>query len=123
MVTKQKLCQRCNYDLVSRVYATGLKEYFRIKLCATCKQYKLDSKRLEQYDMTPEDYNYMYDKQAGRCGICGKHQQELKRRLSVDHNHKTGQVRGLLCTNCNFTVGIVETNDIDRINRYLAVML
>ncbi len=44
--------------------------------------------------------------QEGKCGICKKAETEFKHRLSVDHNHRTGQVRGLLCYRCNkFIVG------------------
>lgn len=45
-------------------------------------------------------------KQAAKCGVCEKPESAFKMRLSVDHNHKTGQVRGLLCYRCNkFIVG------------------
>lgn len=48
----------------------------------------------------------MYRLQEGKCAICKRHESEFKRRLSVDHNHKTGKVRGLLCFQCNkFKVG------------------
>lgn len=44
--------------------------------------------------------------QNRKCGVCGKAESEFKNRLAVDHNHKTGQVRGLLCYRCNrFIVG------------------
>lgn len=44
--------------------------------------------------------------QGGKCGICGKHESHFTRKLAVDHNHKTNQVRGLLCFRCNkFVVG------------------
>ena len=42
-----------------------------------------------------------FKKQDGKCAICGKHQSLFKRRLCLDHNHKTGQLRGLLCFYCN----------------------
>jgi len=42
-----------------------------------------------------------FEKQKGCCAICGKHQSLFKRRLALDHNHKTGQLRGLLCFYCN----------------------
>ena len=41
----------------------------------------------------------MLEAQDGRCAICGN--KPRKRRLDVDHNHKTGKVRGLLCRRCN----------------------
>lgn len=39
--------------------------------------------------------------QDGKCAICRKPQSLFKRRLNLDHNHKTGQLRGLLCYYCN----------------------
>jgi nitrate/TMAO reductase-like tetraheme cytochrome c subunit len=51
--------------------------------------------------MTEELYQKLWKQQNGKCAICGFHQILFKKRLAVDHNHKTGQVRGLLCGNCN----------------------
>ena len=53
------------------------------------------------------------------CFLCKK--PELDRRLSVDHNHKTGKIRSLLCRQCNFLVGYVENNVnlVKRILNYL----
>lgn len=46
------------------------------------------------------------DAQNGKCAICQKPESHFRMRLAVDHNHKTGQVRGLLCYRCNkFVVG------------------
>ena len=56
-----------------------------------------------QYSITEEVYNAIYTKQQGRCSICNCHQ--YYQRLAVDHDHKTGMVRGLLCTNCNRGLG------------------
>jgi len=55
------------------------------------------------YGITPEQYEAMRQAQNGQCGICGK-----QVTLSVDHNHKTGKVRGLLCRNCNFLIGAAK---------------
>jgi len=61
--------------------------------------------RFRLYGITPEQYDMMYQKQAGCCAICGIHQSELKKALGVDHNHTTKQVRGLLCFKCNLGIG------------------
>lgn len=57
-----------------------------------------------QYGLADGQYEAMYEAQGGRCAICrwatGK-----TRRLSVDHDHKTGYVRGLLCRPCNSMLG------------------
>ena len=57
------------------------------------------------YGITLEDYNIMLFQQDGCCAICETHHTELKRKLAVDHNHITGEVRGLLCVNCNLAIG------------------
>ncbi len=70
------------------------------------REYKLK----EKYGITPKDYNDMYVKQNGCCKICGTHQTELKHILVVDHNHDTGNVRGLLCRSCNVGLGHFKDN-------------
>ena len=60
---------------------------------------------LQTYNLTPEQYNQMFQEQEGRCKICSKHQIDLPRSLSVDHDHKTGKRRGILCHKCNRGLG------------------
>jgi hypothetical protein len=61
-----------------------------------------------KYGITEADYISMVSVIPG-CAICGKSPMG-KRKLSVDHDHKTGRVRGLLCSKCNFAVGLLEDN-------------
>ena len=61
-----------------------------------------------KYGLTEKDYLQMFVSQDGCCAICGVHQSVLKRRLSVDHNHATKVVRGLLCSYCNHYLSAVE---------------
>lgn len=56
----------------------------------------------------PVDYDRAYQVQQGKCKICGVHQTQLDRLLSVDHDHKTNHFRGLLCFKCNWNLGIYE---------------
>lgn len=67
---------------------------------------------LKKYGITPEDYDEMYSKQEGKCAICKSHQLSLKKKLCVDHCHKTGKVRGLLCNNCNLGLGSFKDDKI-----------
>jgi hypothetical protein len=58
------------------------------------------------YNLSEEEYAVMLVAQGGRCWICGEVETRLNRagepwRLSVDHDHQTGAVRGLLCGRCN----------------------
>ncbi len=56
------------------------------------------------------------------CAICGKDEKSFKHRLNVDHNHKTGQVRGLLCYRCNkFIVGRHNLESASKVVKYLEI--
>lgn len=59
------------------------------------------------YNLTPEDYDAMLAAQGGGCAIC-KGQCATGKRLAVDHCHKEGTVRGLLCKRCNSVIGYVQ---------------
>lgn len=63
-----------------------------------------------KYGIGLTDYNYFFEKQNGCCAICGKHQMEFEKSLSIDHNHETGSVRGLLCSHCNAMLGYANDN-------------
>jgi len=54
-----------------------------------------------KYGITLKQYNLMLKSQGDSCDICRKHKSEFAKSLAVDHNHKTGKVRGLLCFYCN----------------------
>jgi hypothetical protein len=69
---------------------------------------KLRNLRLKKFNLSLEEYNVMLLSQRGVCKICGKTQ--TKRSLAVDHDHKTGKNRGLLCTQCNLGIGYFEDN-------------
>lgn len=63
-----------------------------------------------KHGITADQYNEMFSMQDGKCAICKTHQKHLTRSLSVDHNHDTGEVRGLLCTQCNTSLGLLKEN-------------
>lgn len=65
-------------------------------------QRRYDLKR--GYGMTPEEYDALVRQQNAGCAICGRGPE--KRLLAVDHCHRTGKVRGLLCHKCNPGIGI-----------------
>jgi hypothetical protein len=73
------------------------------------KVIKRTSKRSlkSRYNLTPEDFLKMVEYQQGVCAICKKPPKE-GRNLDIDHNHKTGKVRGLLCNNCNRGLGHLQ---------------
>lgn len=73
---------------------------------------------------TSEEYDHLLAKQDGRCAVCLSLPKE-KRRLAVDHDHKTKIVRGLLCYYCNrFVVsrhrsGALLRRAADYLDRYI----
>lgn len=62
------------------------------------------------YNITIEEYYNMFDRQNGRCAICGIHQNDCYRKFSVDHDHGTKKVRGLLRHDCNLGIGQLKEN-------------
>jgi hypothetical protein len=68
----------------------------------------------------------MFEQQGGVCAACGlpenRMNARLKGRLHVDHDHVTGQVRGLLCANCNAALGLLR-DEPQRIEALLAYRL
>lgn len=62
--------------------------------------------------MNPGDYKNMMASQGGKCAICSR----APKRLYVDHDHKSGKVRALLCLQCNIGIGHFGEN-IDMLNR------
>lgn len=58
-----------------------------------------------RYSISIEDYNELLLTQDGGCAICGKTPEEENGSLSIDHDHRNGKVRGLLCRECNAAIG------------------
>lgn len=73
------------------------------------------------YEISPEEYEALLEWQGGVCYVCGK--TPRVRRLAVDHDHRTGAVRGLLCANddwgCNKALAL-PLNDLAAAERLLA---
>lgn len=66
-------------------------------------------KRAGIKDMDYDRYLLMLEKQNHCCDICNKHISEINRtHFDVDHDHNTGKVRGLLCTQCNSGIGKLQ---------------
>jgi len=74
----------------------------------------IDNNRRERYNpdlpkkFSTSDYDKMLKDQNGGCGICGS--KPMNKRLAVDHCHRTGVIRGLLCQNCNVGIGLFKDN-------------
>ena len=62
------------------------------------------------HKMTLRQYNSLRLLQNNNCAICNRSQFLFERPLYVDHNHKTGKIRGLLCFRCNSQILVVLEN-------------
>lgn len=73
-------------------------------------------KRLRRYNLTEKEYNDLYEACNGICPICS-----VKKVTAIDHDHKTGKVRGLLCHDCNRGLGIFkdDVNMLAKAAKYL----
>lgn len=96
------------------------------------KQTRYDAYRrselVRKFGITQADWDELYELQGGVCAICGMPELAKGFRgkkakvLAVDHDHKTGRVRGLLCQNCNFAISYIERSPhlLERWVSYLA---
>jgi len=67
-------------------------------------QYHVKYHLKKKYNMTVEEHAALLIKQEGRCAIC----RGVLEQTNVDHNHKTGKVRGILCPSCNMALGLFQ---------------
>jgi len=71
---------------------------------------------LRYFGMTLAEWDIMYAAQDGKCAVCGEYP---RRELGVDHDHKTGRVRALLCRACNLKIGVLEHSLLPKLVAYL----
>lgn len=136
-------CSRCRKYLPLNDFATdarrkrGVDTYCRACRAASKKAwvernretvredvYARSIKRL--YGIGLEEYERMVERQGNLCAICGQPETKTNkdgtpRRLQVDHDHLTNQIRDLVCSRCNFLVGNIETSPqvVDDVLAYL----
>lgn len=63
-----------------------------------------------RYGLTSKEYEDFYYLQGGQCAICLKDLALKSKKTHIDHNHETGEIRGILCSNCNIMLGLAEEN-------------
>ena len=103
----KKICINCQKELDLFSFSLAETRTGRRKnTCRACqatyiKRWSLSKK----YNLTPEGLKNLVKKQESKCAICDR-----VLTLVVDHDHKTGRVRGLLCSPCNIAIGLLEDN-------------
>lgn len=81
------------------------------KRTAKSKVYHRKYRLMNEFGLTPDDYDEILKKQQGRCAVCRTDRFHSRRKtLAVDHDHVTNKVRGLLCRRCNQAIGAFEDN-------------
>jgi hypothetical protein len=90
------------------------------KVCQERRARAHEARVEKVYGLARGQYEKLYEAQGGRCYICQRATGKT-RRLSVDHDHKTGYVRGLLCRPCNSLLGHIRDDVLvsKRITYYL----
>jgi len=118
MMTELKLQYHQRYRAKNRIKLNAYsRERYQKKSkeerCIAANKYRLKHPESEyntylkrRYGVSREGYNRLFESQNGCCAICGRHQSEMKKRLSLDHNHETGKNRALLCNKCNVAIGL-----------------
>ena len=124
----KRLCRKCKELKYTNEFYGSEPHKKTSYWCKECmknykrNKYKTNTKGLESvrrqsykrlYGISIEDYERLLEAQNGLCKICGK--EPGHKPLSVDHNHVTGKVRGLLCSHCNVGIGnLMDNIDIMR---------
>lgn len=102
----QQTCKQCRSELEKIRYANNpeKKKASSSRRYATKPEYSWALKLKKAYGLTIAQYESMYRTQNGVCAICSC-MNLSGRRLAVDHDHKTGKIRELLCARCNSAIG------------------
>ncbi len=79
--------------------------------CKDCtKTRAFDFKIQGKFGLAGKEYQLILDIQGRVCAICGASVSDNGKRLAIDHDHKTGRIRGLLCNGCNVGLGMFRDN-------------
>ena len=120
-----KICNLCNEEKsLSEFYQFYNKWSGKNYNSSRCKQCHLEYKKNNpntsknkkseklklRYGITYEYWESMRKKENFSCMICGITEDEIGKKLDVDHCHNTGKVRGVLCNPCNTTLGHAKDN-------------
>jgi len=107
-------CSKCGKT--HKRNATEIKQERQSQDCEFFKPYnwsgfeREDAIMRRQYGISMEEFEGLLEFQGGGCAICSKPIEELRRRMNIDHDHKSGKVRGILCSGCNTGLGHLGDN-------------
>lgn len=114
MAAKRRTCPKCGKTRITTQYKSP-----RARICTPCQKqrtqaYSREQHLLETYGLSLNDYTVLFEAQGGKCFIC---KGARTYNLHVDHCHKTGRIRGLLCKMCNKRLLPSVRDDVARLKR------
>lgn len=110
-------CKACSSEL-SKIYHSKNPDYNKIRWeRQEVREAEKDSRLRRRYNLTTAEFDAMLVMQDGKCAVC-----KTKPAIVVDHCHKTLEVRGLLCRECNRGIGLLQDSPtiIENALKYLA---
>jgi Autographiviridae endonuclease VII len=116
-----RVCTRCRIEKPLTDYhkSAGFK-FGRLNVCKPCAAARTAEaneqnaernqlkRRTAKYGITPDAFHALFDAQGGRCAVCKGNLERSSRHTCVDHSHRTGKVRGILCRQCNSGLGALQ---------------
>lgn len=113
-----KRCKDCKQYLPLDRFWPSTGKRARDGLAARCVRCARSRQYMRRYGIDLDTYEQMVADQKSRCAICRS--LPVNRALCVDHDHETGEVRGLLCHSCNTGLGFIEVPGwLDKAKGYL----
>jgi hypothetical protein len=105
-------CRSCRTLSTRKWTAKNIQEVNHRKRVAHHRDYSYRKARdltlKRRYGITQQWYDLKLEEQEHSCAICGRSAKEMTYLLHVDHDHRTGDVRGLLCSPCNVYLGYIK---------------
>lgn len=133
-----KACKKCGETKVLKDFGKGHCKDGYQGICKACrpkpepwlkrksedfaKRYSRNTNLKFKFGITADEYDVLHQKQNGLCAICQQPERFIHAKtkkpamLAVDHDHATGNIRGLLCARCNRGIGYLQ-HDIEIIRR------
>ena len=129
-------CTQCKIDKPEKDYYTRKDRpngKGRLSECKECMKSRVmgrynkdpdlvnDKRAAKLYGITLEQVQEMREQSNGICSICNREGKHHHKRLVIDHDHKTGKVRGLICSSCNSMIGWCgeDTQTLQNLIEYL----
>lgn len=135
LYTGTRICRACNERLPMSEFYWAVKDKIRVRKCQKCcgeRQRERKSERKDiyreqgfarslrvKYGLTVHEWERLLQSQNEQCPIC--HKALSRKNTHVDHDHKTGKIRGLLCFECNTGIGKFH-DDIDRLRAAISYL-